>query len=57
MLRTFNSGVGMVVCVPQKDVKTTLKLLNGTGETAWLLGSIEATDNADVGVEINGPLA
>jgi phosphoribosylformylglycinamidine cyclo-ligase len=57
MLRTFNSGVGMVVCVAQKDAETTLKLLNGMGETAWLLGAIEATAHTDTRIEINGPLA
>jgi phosphoribosylformylglycinamidine cyclo-ligase len=57
MLRTFNSGVGMVVCVAQKDAQGTLNLLNGLGETAWLLGTIEATTNTDTRIEINGPLA
>ncbi|PVV10717.1 MAG: phosphoribosylformylglycinamidine cyclo-ligase [gamma proteobacterium symbiont of Ctena orbiculata] len=57
LLRTFNSGVGMVVCVAQQDAETAMKLLNDSGETAWLLGTIESTDNTDVRVEINGPLA
>ncbi|MES9969545.1 MAG: phosphoribosylformylglycinamidine cyclo-ligase [Candidatus Thiodiazotropha sp.] len=57
LLRTFNSGVGMVVCVAQEDAETTLKRLNDSGETAWLLGTIESTDNTDVRIEINGPLA
>ncbi|MES9946579.1 MAG: phosphoribosylformylglycinamidine cyclo-ligase [Candidatus Thiodiazotropha sp.] len=57
LLRTFNSGVGMVVCVAQQDAETALKLLNDSGETAWLLGAIESTDNTDIRVEINGPLA
>jgi phosphoribosylformylglycinamidine cyclo-ligase len=57
MLRTFNSGVGMVVCVAREDVDTTLELLNGAGESAWLLGTIESRDNSAAGVEINGPLA
>jgi phosphoribosylformylglycinamidine cyclo-ligase len=57
MLRTFNSGVGMVVCVAQQDTETTLKLLNDAGETAWLLGAIESTDNPHSSVEIIGPLA
>ncbi|MCG8010923.1 MAG: phosphoribosylformylglycinamidine cyclo-ligase, partial [Candidatus Thiodiazotropha weberae] len=44
MLRTFNSGVGMVVCVSADDAETTLALLDELGENAWQLGSIEPAD-------------
>ncbi|MCG7982088.1 MAG: phosphoribosylformylglycinamidine cyclo-ligase [Candidatus Thiodiazotropha lotti] len=57
MLRTFNSGVGMVVCVSADDAETTLALLNELGENAWQLGSIEPTDAQRQGVVISGPLA
>ncbi|WP_369160256.1 phosphoribosylformylglycinamidine cyclo-ligase [Candidatus Thiodiazotropha sp. LNASS1] len=57
MLRTFNSGIGMIVCVAQKETETTLKLLNDMGETAWVVGAIESADNTDIRVEISGPLA
>ncbi len=46
MLRTFNCGVGMVVCVSAEDAKQTLTLLEELGETAWQLGEIHATDGA-----------
>ncbi len=57
MLRTFNSGVGMVVCVARKDADQALKLLDDMGETAWRLGEIDSADGAGSRVEINGPLA
>jgi phosphoribosylformylglycinamidine cyclo-ligase len=57
LLRTFNCGVGMLVCVAQEDTEITLELLNGKGETAWLLGRIESADETDSNVVINGPLA
>ncbi len=58
LLRTFNCGVGMVVCVAQSDAERALQLLNGAGETAWRIGQIEASgDPEQARVEINGPLA
>ena len=48
MLRTFNCGIGMVVCVAEADAQRTIELLNAQGETAWRLGHIEATDGAPV---------
>jgi phosphoribosylformylglycinamidine cyclo-ligase len=44
MLRTFNCGVGMVVCVAEEQAEQALSLLQSMGETAWRLGRIEATD-------------
>lgn len=38
--RTFNCGVGMILCVAPEDVATTLEQLNNLGENAWLIGSI-----------------
>ncbi|MCM8855357.1 MAG: phosphoribosylformylglycinamidine cyclo-ligase [Candidatus Thiodiazotropha sp.] len=57
MLRTFNSGVGMVVCVAQADAQSSLQILNDAGETAWRLGTIESASDIDTNVEITGPLA
>jgi phosphoribosylformylglycinamidine cyclo-ligase len=42
MARTFNCGVGMVVCVVRTELNRTLELLRGAGETAWPMGFIEA---------------
>ncbi len=41
MYRTFNCGIGMVVCVPQAQAERTLQLLEGFNRGAVDLGSIE----------------
>ncbi len=40
MVRTFNCGVGMVLCIPKKDCDVALKTLNRDTETAFYLGDI-----------------
>jgi phosphoribosylformylglycinamidine cyclo-ligase len=40
MYRTFNCGVGMVVCVAAEDADTALTLLQEAGEQAWRIGEI-----------------
>jgi phosphoribosylformylglycinamidine cyclo-ligase len=40
MRRTFNCGVGLVVCVPAKDEERAQALLREAGETVWTLGQI-----------------
>ena len=46
MYRTFNCGVGMVLCVAQQDVAQALSLLETAGLTAWEIGRITAGDNS-----------
>ena len=48
MWRTFNCGVGLVVCVAPDVVDTALTLLRGTGEMAWRLGEITAGEGEAV---------
>jgi phosphoribosylformylglycinamidine cyclo-ligase len=43
MHRTFNCGVGMVLCVPAAQEAKCIELLNAAGETAWKLGQIETS--------------
>ncbi len=52
LLRTFNCGVGMVVCVAAEDLSTAIDLLNANGERAWHLGEIRerAADEPSVRV-------
>ena len=38
LYNTFNMGIGMVVCVDQKDVSSSLAALKSTGEEAYLIG-------------------
>jgi phosphoribosylformylglycinamidine cyclo-ligase len=40
MLTTFNCGIGMIVCVDEKDVITTMKILQEQGETVFAIGEI-----------------
>lgn len=42
MLRTFNCGVGMIVCVGPEDEARTIETLAGAGEQVFRLGHIEA---------------
>ncbi len=42
MYRTFNCGVGMVLCVNEADVEQTLAVLAEEGESASVIGRIEA---------------
>ena len=44
MYRTFNSGIGMVICVSQNDKAKAIQLLNEMGEQAFEIGSIETSD-------------
>ncbi|MCG8426994.1 MAG: phosphoribosylformylglycinamidine cyclo-ligase, partial [Chromatiales bacterium] len=55
MLRTFNCGVGMVVCVAGADAERTVQILQEQGEQAWVLGHIEAAEG-DAVVEVSGAL-
>jgi phosphoribosylformylglycinamidine cyclo-ligase len=45
MLRTFNCGVGMIVCVTPEDADSALAMLREAGEDAWILGRIEASED------------
>jgi len=51
MRRTFNCGVGLVVVVDESDADQTVRLLNGSGESAWVIGSITSGGN---GVQYTG---
>ena len=44
MYRTFNCGIGMVVCVPQADCDRAIAFLQEQGETAWRLGKVETCE-------------
>jgi phosphoribosylformylglycinamidine cyclo-ligase len=48
MLRTFNCGVGMIVCVSAEAADAALAHLRAQGENAWVIGHI--TDKAETEV-------
>lgn len=52
MYRTFNCGVGMVICVSQADAEATLQALNDAGESAWKIGEIVAQDEQEPSVSV-----
>jgi phosphoribosylformylglycinamidine cyclo-ligase len=51
MYRTFNCGVGLVIALPADVAEQATELLNELGETAWLIGHIE-NSNDEQQVEI-----
>lgn len=52
MWRTFNCGIGMVVCVSKNDAKRATELLQAAGETVYTLGTIESTETAKPYIEL-----
>jgi phosphoribosylformylglycinamidine cyclo-ligase len=44
MLRTFNCGIGMVVCVSSDDSDKAVSILEAAGETVYRIGRIEASE-------------
>jgi len=53
MYRTFNCGIGMVICVPAVETDTALGLLAAAGETAMVIGSIAAATDGEEAVAMN----
>jgi len=47
MYRTFNCGVGMVLVVPAAQAEQAIAHLNGAGEQAFVIGSIEKNDGGE----------
>ncbi len=54
MYRTFNCGVGMVVCVAAEQSTAALESLRKAGENAWILGHIEAVPAGSERVRLLG---
>lgn len=47
MYRTFNCGIGMVICVPASEAERAMELLTAAGEAARLIGSIASAESGD----------
>ena len=52
MYRTFNCGIGMIVCVPAEQKDLAIDTLNALGEKVWQVGALEAAENADQKAEV-----
>ena len=52
MYRTFNCGVGMVICVPTQTTDAVLKHLNQSTRHAWVIGSVESSTEETPRTEI-----
>jgi phosphoribosylformylglycinamidine cyclo-ligase len=52
MYRTFNCGIGMIVCVPANQKDLALDTLQGLGETAWQVGVIEAAEDLSAAASV-----
>ena len=46
MFRTFNMGVGFIICIAKEQASNALALLNSEGETAWVIGEVQASSEA-----------
>lgn len=44
MMRTFNNGLGMVIVVNEEEASDVVMRLEGMGETAYIIGSVESRD-------------
>ncbi|EPJ43028.1 MAG: PurM phosphoribosylformylglycinamidine cyclo-ligase [Osedax symbiont Rs2] len=54
MYRTFNCGVGLVICVPAEQQQQALQSLKDNGENAWVIGHIATAAENEEQVEIVG---
>ena len=52
MLRTFNMGLGMLVCVPAARAAEARRLLEEEGEQVFDVGEVAASDRTDAPVEL-----
>ena len=52
MFRTFNCGVGMIVCVAAEDLDPALALLREAGEDAFPIGEVCTGDGREAAVEL-----
>lgn len=52
LLKTFNSGLGMIAVVPADKAEAAAKMLRDAGETVFTIGTVTDTD----GVAYTGSL-
>lgn len=54
MHRTFNCGVGMVICVDSDQADKALDILKDLGESAWVVGKIVASTDREPETVLKG---
>ncbi|HJO12110.1 MAG: phosphoribosylformylglycinamidine cyclo-ligase [Gammaproteobacteria bacterium] len=54
MFRTFNCGIGMVVCIAAEQAEQAIEILNKHNRGAFDIGSIEAKDDNTASVILQG---
>ncbi|MFT5083161.1 MAG: phosphoribosylformylglycinamidine cyclo-ligase [Lentisphaeria bacterium] len=52
MVRTFNCGIGMVLCVPSDQVDAAMALLKQEGEEVFVIGHIANAEEGEAQVEL-----
>lgn len=52
MYRTFNCGIGMVICVSEDEASRALNHLNSAGEKAFVIGEIKERPNSSEKTEL-----
>lgn len=54
MFRTFNSSIGMVLCVAENDCDNIINFLQRNNEDAWHIGNINTKSNTDSPIDLVG---
>ncbi len=54
MYRTFNCGVGMIVCVKDVHKEAAIQCLRESGESAWHIGTVTTKTDDSVAVKLAG---
>jgi phosphoribosylformylglycinamidine cyclo-ligase len=54
MHRTFNCGLGMIVCVPSEAAEKAIDTLHAAGEDAFIIGTIAHAEPGEEQVELQG---
>ena len=54
MYRTFNCGIGIILCIPANQASAAMKQLEASGEKPHILGSIKASESNDEPVVLQG---
>lgn len=54
MLRTFNCGVGMVICIRESEQQAAIKSLEAAGATPFVIGRVQAANKPGAAVQFHG---